>query len=408
MIEKSIVKILLLFCSIFSFWGYIGFIDKYFLYIISLITFVIIIFFIKIKDIYISWGDLFWELLIVYYIFSFLYAKEIITSIKFVFVLQLYCIIKIIISNKLNWQKEWILLLTMFSSVHVIGTFLQAFFPSIIDRIALRILDSNQLFIRSDLSMNNLYAGITGQTGSNAFFIVIFICVFLCAALVKKDKRIVTGIFAFFGFWMLTFTGKRGALVGVLCGMIVVFFTYYKKSWKNILKILGIGALIASILIISYKFLPTVTFIFDRLLNTTGDYTSGREDIYAILWQQAINSPILGNGIGSTAIYLSRSIVGTGHNIYLQTLSESGVIGLGLLLLCFGYYFFITIKTLRKTIDFKNDSKILYLLVSLFFQTVFLVMGLTGNTYFDNTQLLVYMIMVSIPISLKREASHLY
>ena len=402
MIKKSIIKILLLFCSIFSFWGYIGFIDKYFLYIILMIT-VIIIFFVRIEDLYISWGDLFWELLIIYYIISFLYAKDIITSIKFVFVLQLYCIIKIIISNKFNWQKEWILFLTLFSLVHVVGTFLQAFLPNIVDSIALRILNTDQLLIRTDLFMNNLYAGITGQTGSNAFFITIFICIFLCITLVKKDKRVITGFCTFFGFWILTFTGKRGALVGVLCGTVAVSLIYYKKSWKNVLKIFGIGALITCVLIISYKFLPTVTFIFDRLLKTTGDYTSGRESIYAILWQQFVNNPILGNGIGSTAVYLSRSIVGTGHNIYLQTLSENGVIGLGLLVLCFGYYFIITIRMLQKDLSFSNDLKTLYLLVSLFFQVVFLVMGLTGNTYFDNTQLLIYIIMISIPISLKRE-----
>ena len=117
------------------------------------------------------------------------------------------------------------------------------------------------------------------------------------------------------------------------------------------------------------------------------------------------DSPLIGQGLGTFNEYNYdlgyRDYGGTmwtyeAHNIYYQILGELGIIGLLLIICTFIYAIILTIKLLREN-NIRNNKKYRFLLyISLYIQLLFLVYGLTGNTFYYWHQLYLYMIAISI------------
>ena len=79
-------------------------------------------------------------------------------------------------------------------------------------------------------------------------------------------------------------------------------------------------------------------------------FSSGRNIIWKVYWQQALKKPILGNGFDQTRIHFKRFVGNSSyqfatpkaHNIYLKIFTDFGLIGLCFLLLIL----FISIRLL--------------------------------------------------------------
>jgi O-antigen ligase len=122
--------------------------------------------------------------------------------------------------------------------------------------------------------------------------------------------------------FVLFFLGAtRGSLVALfLCIVALIYF----GSVKN--KILIISMVIVAIPIIIYGAEATGSDIFNRTNKTikSGD-TSEREPLWNAAIDEFIDNPILGGRIEVSGIYP--------HNIFLETLMATGIVGLFLLLL---------------------------------------------------------------------------
>lgn len=148
----------------------------------------------------------------------------------------------------------------------------------------------------------------------------------------------------FIGIAFLVVLGSRGAVLGLLLSLLLLFL--YRQNKK--IQICSFKALsvVIIIVIIAIFFEPIVRFIYEwlqnhnissyslmRMVNNLSEGTSlssGRNEIYAVAISSIKENLIIGTGIGSFDNYSGAYP----HNIFLQILYEGGgVFGIPLILL---------------------------------------------------------------------------
>ena len=105
-----------------------------------------------------------------------------------------------------------------------------------------------------------------------------------------------------------------------------------------------------------------------------------------------MQNPIIGKGIATSSNILGR--YNNGHNIYLQILSESGLIGIFVLMPVFIHDLGSSMKLLNAKIRYGDDSFVVA--VCLFLELLFLGWGFSGNPLYDVYPLVIYMLVAGI------------
>ena len=100
-------------------------------------------------------------------------------------------------------------------------TLTQFITPSIIDKINSLFLNNNQLYNNRILYQSGYYAGITGQTSYNAFYISIYLAA-VYTGFNKNNNRLRTCFLLGLGILALLLTGKRGLLVANIFALMIV------------------------------------------------------------------------------------------------------------------------------------------------------------------------------------------
>ncbi|MDI3236269.1 O-antigen ligase family protein [Exiguobacterium antarcticum] len=284
----------------------------------------------------------------------------------------------------------------LFSSTHVLATYLQWIVPSVVNRFNYIVLERSVYFVNFSQQIRGKYAGITGQVGSNAFFITIFIAIVVSKLYVSKTlkSKLVLLFFLILGFYALLLTEKRGLL---LFNILTIFFMFGILIYKK-LKLKKIKSLIII-------FITILIFIFIWLLSNNSylleyylfdeDISTGRVGIYKDVMGMIGENPVLGNGIGS----IEESLNIKGHNIYLQLWAESGLIALILFVILIAGVLIFSVRLFsRKNIEDKNGrnyfDKVLF---SIYIQFIFILYGFTGNPLYDYFILGIYIISASVP-----------
>jgi len=90
-------------------------------------------------------------------------------------------------------------------------------------------------------------------------------------------------------------------------------------------------------------------------MGRVGDFsTREREWVAELAWQQFLDNPLLGDGLGAT---ISRGQRAGTHNMYLLLMAEQGLVGLALYLSLIGLLFFKGRRLVRRALD-SNDRDI--------------------------------------------------
>lgn len=254
---------------------------------------------------------------------------------------------------------------------------------------------------------------LTGQKSGGFIgdyqYVGIIMCImaglFMASMYCEKNKFDMMGLVIII-ITLLT-SGKRSLTIISVIGYIALFIIASNKG--KIIKFLKVGGIVTATTSIAYLIVPQVRLVFERFMYYTGDKTLNGRMYY---WTSAIEiwekNKFTGIGMGSFSKYFDQYYHRLGnleaydaHNIYLQMLAEIGTVGF--LLFC-SFFVIAFLKTLRMTFNkyVRDNSK--YLLIvyfSLYIQIWFIIYGLSGNALYGPSQFYIYILGVSMMISVK-------
>lgn len=322
-----------------------------------------------------------WLILFVLMILSLIYTIEFNYSLKFIVWFGFLLICKICLDNIDNWKKAAFVCLYLFSLMHVIITIIYTIAPELIQSIVTVILPANKALYNMNLFRYGAIAGICADHGTNAIFISIFIS--LSFSLLIKNKKVINIIMTILGIIALLLTAKRGHLIANVIALLITFLVNNKNNKKIVKNTIYLGICFIIIILIIREF-PAISFIFERFtsLSKEENVLNGRDVLYSIMFNSIINNFIFGTGIRTTLILTGGN---DGHNIFLQMMTELGILGVGILM-------FILIRNIFATMKKKQN---IYTLSSIYFQVFFFINGLTGNPLYILYTLVTYFVMTS-------------
>lgn len=317
-------------------------------------------------------------------VFTSVDSMDVLEFIISMIVALMFCIVQ---SSAPNVEKS-IKAVQIVAYVSLLGCILQFVSPATLSSFSQLRMGSLKYGYYYDFLRSGYVVGFSFQTAVTAFYLTILILLIGCKWISSKNRlTVVNCIILAVSFVLLFMTAKR--IFIALTALIVLFiFSLYNK--KHIFKII----LIASILIVALYFLFNNTIVGERLLYRMNsvDPTRGRASIYASMFDYFKEAPIMGKGLS----FMLHGVSGyqNGHNIYLQILVESGVIGFGLLVSWMLANIVSAIRMLLTRIRMGKESY--YLTFSVSIQLLFIGWGFTGNPLYDVYPLIVYMICVGI------------
>lgn len=283
-------------------------------------------------------------------------------------------------------------ILYIFTFIYAVSTIVANLgFSSIINNVA--------LLFRTKIYQGTINtAGLTSHYSHNGMYISIG-CLCSCAFLFLKNKKSFHDyFFVIFFFAALLFTQKRGPLLAVSLSIIFTCFLTQKETiGRKLYRIMFMIIIVLLIVYTTYIVFPEIFAVFDRF--SSDNILSNRQYLWQHAWNLFEENSIIGFGWGYFSHSLSVMINGielsnqNAHNIYLQLLGETGIIGTILFLVPI-------VVTLIKSVGLMRRIQVGENKVSIFFsvsvQFYFLIYGLTGNTLYDRQMLIPYMISVLI------------
>lgn len=253
------------------------------------------------------------------------------------------------------------------------------------------------------------YSGIAGEVSFNAFAMCIGIG-FVFSRMISNHKIRILDMILFFLFYVsIMVTQKRALLIAPICVCLIIFLIVKDKLKYRKFFLLSLMIILGVLIIIN--FMPKATIVFDRFDMTSSNSInlSGRDKLWRYALEMFKQNPLLGMGLGSYNEYcnFNKYFVGqrNAHNIYYQLLAEIGILGLTLFIYAVCKTIKVTINLIRKNDIINNKSDLFILVYSLFVQLIFILYGLSGNTFFNYFQLLAYFFFVSISVYINNKYS---
>lgn len=270
------------------------------------------------------------------------------------------------------------------SVLHTVVVLLQYFMPNTINPI-IAVMVSGEVAERA-IQANMLGGVCTGFAGEASFAMLYTSITFFLGFLYYfvENKKIYL-IFVIVGLICTLLTAKR---IAIAINVLAVVFGYVllvkskrikqKNSLFSILFLLFVG-----IAVLSYTNLAEMFTQKNEMLLESGDLSNGRAELNAKMIQIFQDHMILGIGPYCTTQYTGEYL---GHNIYLTTLSECGILGFIALVVLL----FLNFKdTLGRFL--KGDDSI-YMYTSLYIQLFFIIYGFTGNPLYGTQFLATYIL----------------
>ncbi|MGL9729307.1 O-antigen ligase family protein [Enterococcus sp. DIV0756] len=275
------------------------------------------------------------------------------------------------------------------TGVHV---FMNLFFliqPEKQINILMKLYTGKELMNAVNQTRASFLVGITSDIGQNAFHISLFmICMF--ALLLTKTNKIVSIISFLFGLVLLIGTTKRGLMAGLFASMIVIILI---RSRKNIKRFFVYSVLLIFFILVGWYILNNLEItqvMIKKNIDYSGNILNGRQYIYASTLNAFNQHPFRGIGVNTTQIVSSGN---DAHNIYLQVLAESGVVGFILFVTAITCGLVQGIKELLKAEKSKYETIIIF---SVSYQVFFVVYGMSGNPFYNNSLLATYILCLMI------------
>lgn len=249
-------------------------------------------------------------------------------------------------------------------------------------------------------------AGLTKNYSINATFLVEGILAIISFYVFGNKNWSKKGIvFLLISLFALFLTGKRAHIVFLAAVNIVGYYFYNDdKKRGRIFKILAISVCTLLLFIVAAQFVPSIMLFYNRFVETanSGDITMGRIAFYIVAIEQFIKNPIFGIGWGGFK-YVNTGYAGfrsgsyaNAHNMYLQLLCETGILGFCLFMLLFWGVFTKSVKLLKKAKKCEDLISAKRLLYAMMLQLFVMLYGITGNPIYDLETMAFYIFTCAI------------
>ena len=295
--------------------------------------------------------------------------------------------------------------------VHVIATLWFYFDTDFYMTHIYPYFDSSQkAHLYEQVQKNHHAVGLSNHYSQNGIYMAISLCASFALLFMRSRKNILWKVLlALVVLFALVLTGKRGVLIFSVFAMLVSYIICKKGAFAN--KLVTVLFLLSSISLVIYAlsfYIEGIATAFERITamfmteNETLDVSNGRFKLYAIAWNFFKESPILGIGWREFSkevvnFYNQDSVLRDAHNVFLQLLCETGIIGFSIFISLFIYAITQTIQLAVKSTKnmlYLSDKTKTVLVFSLCYQVFFLAYCITGNPLYDLETVYVYIISV--------------
>lgn len=278
-----------------------------------------------------------------------------------------------------------------------VATFVFYFFPDIYLNSVVPYLEDYLKSTAVIMMRTNRYPGLTGHYSTNGTYVAIgfgaIISTILCGN-GKEEKGIRHYVACLLVVGALLLIGKRAHLVFSIAAAFCVYWLYNDKAKTNrLLKVVGIVIIVAIVFIIMVNKNLALSNTFNRFYETAafGDFLMSRGKFYAEAFAQFKKHIFWGCGWKQMMKLLEHDV----HNIYIQLLAETGVIG-------FSFYVFLFVSGLNMAVKLikgvshtevinVQDRKLL--VFASYYMFFFILYGFTGNPLYDQQPF--YLLMIS-------------
>ena len=365
--------------------------------------------------------ELMWLLFFLYFILHFIFQG----NIKSIFVVDIVVFSTLVIllalmKVNIQYYKVALNIMLLFAIIHALGSLFQFLNMELYSRVVLSRFSGIYQSEILRIYRNSSYTGFTRQSAYISGFLVLGIAISFYMINHYKNKvlRTIVIICLPLLLFSLFLGGKRAHLIFMAIAFLVtyLFSTNLKNFFLQIIKLTSLFILfIISILIIYFSYTPNSTSQFGKIyikfdntiqgLISGEDITSGRVELYDYALELFKDNPITGIGWRMfnelTFGFLSSTSGSHPHNIYIQLLTELGIVGFILFIIPVIYVLIKTIKLLMSSEKILNNGDLWKstLQFSLFTQTFFILYGFTGNLLTDHMYILIYVFAVSITLS---------
>lgn len=317
---------------------------------------------------------------------------------------SLMIVLLVFLRSTVKWEKHFAKLLFIFSGIHSVCIVLQYVFPNTIMRINKVLLtDYSYTLAQSAITMN-YYSGIANQAAAAGMFAVIFCAIVFCKLLTTKKKNGKLLIALLVGIVALLLTQKRSFFVASIFAAYFIMIIYNNKEMnKRVIRLVRNSTLAALGGWLVFIIAPSTQNVVWRFFQDRGLFAS-RETMYNTMMEWSVNSRLWGEGIGAAQTTFGFG----GHNIYIQVLAETGIVGFIIFYIALFALVISNIKKCRLYVKNNPTEREVHgvLLLSLYMQVIFILYGVSGNPIYDYIFFILLIFFLSIPSAVIRSTTY--
>ena len=315
-----------------------------------------------------------------FYIHSFIYGVSNMTLLV-VYTLLFLCMYAA--AGERSWVTSCLGVLVAFAAFHAFCTIVFWLVPALYPPV-------KSAFFSGSYMARDYRSGFTAHYSTNSIYLSLGLVCWACGLVGSRKKaRVKDLILGLILLLALFLTTKRGPLVASVAAIVVsCLFVNRKKLTGTMLKtVISVGVLAT--------FVPAVQATLERFIELSDDGTgNGRSYLYDFAWSMFHANPLLGCGWGAYSKYVATTPLGamysnlgfssmSTHNVYLQLLAETGVIGLISFVLPAFLSIFATMQQSESQLEegLYGDSFCLWACLGV--QIFFLIYCFSGNPLYD-------------------------
>lgn len=326
-----------------------------------------------------------------YLVLSCFISQNKLISAKYVFQYSVLWLVYFLLTNY-EIRSTLILICKTLSVIFSFATVCQLIFPQLYIIFA-KICFGQGIYNTGSnaiVSQGLRFTGLATYTGNNAFLSCIGILCFLHDDRKSSFRKKIGLVLC---ITSLILSGSRLVLISLIISTIVLSFLCRKKGAIKPATVFLI-ILLPFIFMIIYGIVINSPVLLSRFTDA-GTVASRKimQDYAMNLFQE---HRWLGQGINTYIIYqkdLGLAVVTYAHNVYIQLLFETGILGVIFIIPIYFYIFFRSYKELR----YRKVNKLPFADVKIVFsiQFIFLMYFFTGNPIYDMNTLLILLIFSS-------------